>query len=332
MSDSETSHSSIQDDAQVESTSCNDSSMNSLIEALSKVVGTRDRPRIPSFSGRSSSTPIDEWLYIVRKFINSLKYQQYGEDDKKEVVFNSLNHEARSRFMRLDQQHFKLEDILIKFENCYSECVPPEDLLQSLYNCRQVGSETISDFSDKLENLLYKVEIIDSSQIKDRDITLKSIFLKGLKDRGISELLRYLKKDSSITFEYMRAEALEFEKSRRERSCKPVSSAEEVNVSLTDKVKMLETELKTLKTDQQQIQSSSISPNTQLNHTSSEQQSSFSHQPRSQMFEHGPPTYQQRTWRYPTQPGRPTPRCYHCNETGHIQRFCPKQRSNSNLN
>lgn len=219
-----------------------------LAQALSKILTKKEKPRLPNFSGRSSknnTVSFKEWLYSVDKAMKSKKYKELSSDDFTEIVFNSLCGEAKTRFIRLEQIHNDLEGVLQDMKDTYQDCTPTIDLVQQLHSAKQGAVESIAGFADRIEQQVFEIECAGGKLPFERGATLKAIFLKGLKDRKIPDMLLYLKDNEKVSYEMTRTKAIALERDSCTRQVKSVTAPsndeqKETISQLTDRISQLE--------------------------------------------------------------------------------------------
>ena len=183
-----------------------------LLQALlGKLVMKREKPKVPTFSGRhakSKDTSFSDWSYIVEKAIDEQEYFGMSDRGMQNVVFESLVGEARTRFIREDRAGKSLRQILDAFKVAYGDVTPSIDRLQALHLMRQNKDETVVQYADRLENAAYLIEQSSERVLFDKDATLRAVFVKGLFDSRIPDLMMHLRDNPDKTYDDIRAKAI----------------------------------------------------------------------------------------------------------------------------
>ena len=220
---------------------------STLADALSRLVLKREKPRLPTFSGRDTTkreTTFFDWMYVVKKVIKQREQYNLTEREFGDVIFQSLNGEARSRYIRLEDTNSNLTDILEAMSAVYKDSTPSIDRIQTLHTSKQNKGESVTQFADRLENTAFWAERANDVMPFNRDLTLKMVFLKGLSNRRFADIMEHLKDDASKTYDQIRAKAISLERERTETD--PKKLIQPVQSDLQDKVDRLTKQVESL--------------------------------------------------------------------------------------
>ena len=97
----------------------------------------------------------------------------------------------------------------------YKDSTPFIDRIQTLHTSKQNKCESVTQFADRLENTAFWESANDVMPF-NRDLTLKMVFLKGISNRRIADIMEHLKDDTYKTYDQVRAKAISLERERTE--------------------------------------------------------------------------------------------------------------------
>ena len=233
------------------SATTSDSTTDLLQALLGRLVMKRGKPKIPTFSGRhakSKDTPFSDWSYVVQKAIDERDDYGISEKELKNIVFESLAGEGRSRFIREDQAGKTFRQILSAFTVAYGDATPAIDRLQALHQMRQLKEESVVQFADRLEMEAYRIDQSPEAVLYDREATLKAVFLKGLFDSRLPDLMEHLKDNPAKKYDDFRARAITLETERKakveRKPAKAVQPSDDVLKQLLERLEKIEGTLK----------------------------------------------------------------------------------------
>ena len=213
---------------------------NQLAGALLAAMNDRTvKDKLPTFSGRDSK-PRDctfrEWKYMFNKITsNDSSLSCY---DKERLVLQSLQGEARQRYIRLDSNNATLDDIIAKFSATYGDMTSDVERIEKFNNLHQHAKESSSDFADRVEKLAYWVSSgNDSMSIYCTNQMLKSKFSRGLNNQPLAESLNYIVDDEQKSFEDLRHKVLALEQRQSQaQATKPKQPVTAVQDSVMEKI------------------------------------------------------------------------------------------------
>ena len=154
---------------------------------------------IPTFSGNSSSLPIDEWL---NKF-NSISLCATWDDDRKLQILpsklTSIAFDFHQQLLRTDPQSIDTFDRLARqLKNRFNDPTTQETYLNRFHTAYKLPSESLRDFAQRLEKLFYKsFPRGQNAPDPPADYQLRIRFISGLEPR----LQRYVRSSNSATLQ-----------------------------------------------------------------------------------------------------------------------------------
>ena len=196
-------------------------------------------PKLPKFSGVTSK---NEPSYRVWKFSVENLRTLVSEREVIRAIHNSVSGSPAETLMRLGHRA-SLTAILTKFDNIYGKVISSEKLLEGFYTAEQTSTESVADWSCRLEDILSHPQLQDMSQ---RDDMLKSRFFHGLSNDSVQNAIRHRFKDGN--YEELLVLAREAESECKVKAkAKPVSKPQVVDgmQKQMDELKKLVTDLNT---------------------------------------------------------------------------------------
>ena len=117
-----------------------------------------------------------------------------------------------------------LTEILNAFRDAYEDNTNLIDRIQKLHNLKQDSHESVADFADKLETTVHWIDQLDDKALYNKLDIMKSVFLNGLSNKRIPDLMMHLKDDQSKDYYVVRSKAiaLESENAKNKHSVKAV--------------------------------------------------------------------------------------------------------------
>ena len=247
-------------------------------------------PKLQKFSGSGAK---NEPSFRVWHFEITNLRKNHCDSDILRAIHRAVTGNAADIVMRLGL-NATLEQVLAKFEHVFGSVSSSEKLLCDFYSAQQKSSESIAEWSCRLEDLLSHKKLQSMSQ---RDIMLKSKFFSGLYSTSIKNAIRH--KFEAGSYDDLLVLAREAEDEFK--MDKAVAKAQTVDTT-NDKLEQLMREMKEIKgklsqwEEQQKKKSETQQNRTSTSFTNTNTQNSQSHE-----------VY-----------------CYYCKEKGHIKRNCPK--------
>jgi len=260
-------------------------------DQASRILDESKIPKLPKFSGTGAKS---EPSYRVWRFeLDNLK-ETYRDIDVKRAIQRSVTGSAAEVFMRLGQ-NASLDQVLDKFEHVYGTVSSTEKLLCDFYSTQQRASETVAEWSCRLEDILSHRQLQSMAQ---RETMLKSKFFSGLHSSQVKNAVRH--KFEEKPYEEILVLAREAEEEFKME--KAVAKPQVVEPS-KDKLEQVMKELKEIrdklaKWDEQTGRKNQPNQDKTLSKPSSNQ-------------EVGKSSTSEVT-------------CYYCKKKGHVKRNCPK--------
>ena len=267
---------------------------SALAAALSKMVLKKDKPRIPTFSGRDRTRrepSFSEWYYIVQKAMQQQGSYNLSDRELNDLIFASLTGEARSRFIRMETEN---KSTIQTMKVVYEGSTTAIDRLQSLHAVKQLKNESVTEFADRLEKTAYWCEQATDQIPFKRDETMKVIFLKGLNNRRIADKMEHYRDNENKSYEDVRSKAINLES-----ESKPGDS--QSNIQSVNQTSELKAAVESLTKQMEELRAS------------------IQNQPQRQPSER------------PANKNGPI-KCWYCNQTGHTSRYCFKKRDDMKKN
>lgn len=118
-------------------------------------------PRISTFSGDSTSktyVAFDVWKFEVEQLLSS----DYKDEVIRQSIFKSLRGQAGKIAMRFGH-NVAVHHLINKLEGIFGIVEEAQDILAEFYSTHQKESESVADWSCRLEDLLQKT--IDSGEV-----------------------------------------------------------------------------------------------------------------------------------------------------------------------
>jgi hypothetical protein len=293
--------------------------------AASTVISVGRKPWLTKFSG-DSSEGYDLWRYQLL----SLKNEKHRPEDIADAIRASLQGKAGGIVARLGTD-VSVEQILQKMDSIFGEVGAEADCLANFFSARQAPTETIAEYSCRLEKLL-DLASRQATLPGSSDVLLRKMLWTGLhKDLKDSTLYLY---DSSSSFDELRVALRKLEKERmpKEKENASCKLQKATKVSEDSEMKQLKAEMKELKSTLSNIsmQLAAQGPSNTGSYNNSYQRGRGNHNGGAQQQ----PTY--RSTRPPHfnnrgatgGPGRgrgqreEDPVCYRCGQRGHLRIGC----------
>lgn len=246
-------------------------------------------PKLPRFSGSSSK---NEPSYRVWRFeIDNLR-ETFSEREVSRIIHQSVSGNAAEVLMRLGK-HVSVVTILNKFEHVFGSVVSEQKLLSDFYTAQQKPTESIADWSCRLEDILSQPSL--EPQIVDRDNMLKSRFFYGLHNCNIKNAIRH--RFTTVGYEDLLVSAREAEDEGKPD--KAISKPQVTSDPLASQLKEIQQQLKEISTKMVE----------------------YDRRLGSQKRPDRIKTFNADTT--PTTNKREV-KCYYCRQPGHTKRECPK--------
>lgn len=197
-------------------------------------------PRLPKFSGTSikGEPSFRVWKFEVENLISTC-----GEREILRAIHRSVTGIAADTLMRLGLEA-TVSQVLDKFEHIFGTVVSSEKLLADFYTAQQKSSESVAEWSCRLEEILSQPQLVLS--VDQRRNMMKSRFFHGLSSEPVRNAIRHRFSDS--TYEQLLVSAREAEEELKSRSSKPVSKTQVVDPVL-QQLEQLQKQLSTLQQD-----------------------------------------------------------------------------------
>jgi hypothetical protein len=199
------------------------------------------KPWLTKFSG-DQGEGYDLWRHQLMSLIK----EKHRPEDIADAIRSSLHGRAGSIAARLGTDA-SVTDILQKMDSIFGEVGAEADCLASFFSARQEPSESIADYSCRLERLLD----LASRQTKlpgTPDALLKKVLWSGLR-QDFKDATLYLY-DNSTSFDALRVALRKFEKDRAPQSKKNSTSC---NAIPAPKEKSADSEMKQMKAELKEI-------------------------------------------------------------------------------
>jgi hypothetical protein len=166
---------------------------NNLVDAVNYLA------EIPTFSGNSSSLPIDEWL---NKFNSISQCATWDDDRKLQILPSKLTNIAfdfYQQLLRTNPQTINTFDNLARqLKNRFNDPTTQETYLNRFHTAYKLPSESLRDFAQRLEKLFYKsFPRGQNAPDPQADYQLRIRFISGLEPR----LQRYVRSSNSTTLQ-----------------------------------------------------------------------------------------------------------------------------------
>lgn len=191
--------------------------------------------KLAKFSGTPTK---NEPSFRVWKFeVENLK-GHYRDHEVVHAIHRSVTGMAAEVLMRMGR-NVTLDQILQKFEHVFGSVSSQEKLLTDFYTAQQKSTESIAEWSCRLEDVLSHHQL---SQLPQRDAMLKSKFFHGLHLDKIKNAVRH--KFEGGTYEELLVLAREAEE--EDKSAKAVAKPQVEDV-MTTKLNEIMKELKDIK-------------------------------------------------------------------------------------
>ena len=288
---------------------------------------------VPKFTGEDDGPPFSKWQPKVRSY---LRAQGLDASQTVDFVLDALEGKAHRQVMLLPPERRQSEEtILAELTKLYGDTRTSSSIRADFFACRQEQGEGVETFTLRLCECFSRWQRSSPDTTGPRDEVLKDHFVKGLREGPLKiELERHGRRNPTVTFGALceEAEAVEKETTRRETlACRayvaPTTTASHqgpIPPSEWDRLKeALHAELK------QEIQTQvSLLGKTIVEDIRSQLQQEPALAPRSnyQPTRGGQPTGREtQSFQWDDQ-GRPL--CAECGVAGHVQRYCPRRRSN----
>ena len=247
-------------------------------------------PKLPKFSGSGGK---NEPSFRVWRFEVENIRETFSDNDVSRVIHQSVTGNAAEAVMRLGKEA-TVTQILDKFENLFGTVVSEEKLLADFYTSQQKPSESIADWSCRLEDLVSHPKLKLSPENHEK--MLKSRFFYGLHSDVIKNAIRH----KFETGKYEEILVLAREAEEEGKLGKAVAKPQTVD-PLASQLKDIQEQLKQIK-DKMADYDKKIG-RTQSYNSNGNEQSKSKETPRKQVS------------------------CYYCRKTGHIKKNCPKLAS-----
>lgn len=261
--------------------------------------GDHKLPKLPKFSGSSGK---NEPSFRVWRFeIDNLE-ELYSEREVIRIVHQSVTGVAAETLMRLGKEA-SLTQIKDKFDHVFGTVVSDEKLLADFYTAQQKSSESVAEWSCRLEDIISHPKL--STQITSRDKMLKSRFFYGLHNETVKNAIRH--RFELGTFEDLLVLAREAEDEGKSAKAMQISKPQTLD-PFTNQLKEIKEQLSKIQSkmndyDKRLSMSQKKSPNSKFDNKDSRI----------------------------TKADNKDIKCFYCRQAGHVKRNCPKLTSKGKL-
>lgn len=261
------------------------------------------KPWLTKFAG-------EDGYEVWRHQLTSLRRENHRTEDIHDAIRASLQGKAAQLLVSLGESA-TIDVILSKLDSVFGVVDDKADVLASFYSAKQGSTETVADWSCRLEGLFARARRLMGDAIGGTDEALKQMFWTGLRQE-LKDISVYAYHNAS-TFDELRKDLRRIEKQHpppAKPACKATQPSgnppKEQESKLEAMVKQLSSELKAIKNDMATLKQQG-SPHDQ------QQRSAMPHQPsqRGRGFQR-PEGGRDRGEIY----------CYRCGEPGHVRVGC----------
>lgn len=175
-------------------------------EGLSqKVVSKPKQRKLEKFSGRADGAYSSVYEF-VEEFQQVLKTRQATTEEQVDFLISHLEGPAKDEIRyKASPEKNTPQKILTILKDAFGERATTSELMTEFYQCKQDYSETLRDFSHKLDRVLR----LYNSYVTDKDKLLRNKLSENVTNTCLKrELKKIIRARPTITFTDIREEAL----------------------------------------------------------------------------------------------------------------------------
>lgn len=158
------------------------------------------------FSGKNSDVSLSEWQTNLYTMCNMFNLSVSAQTD---MVLNSLEGEAKRHILILEEgDRATVQQIFSALNELYGNSMPASTLRSLCFSCKQEPTETVMEFSLRLQELFQKLKKRDPEGMGASDRLLREQFVDGLSDRTLRRELKTLTRSTpTLSFADVNREA-----------------------------------------------------------------------------------------------------------------------------
>lgn len=181
-------------------------------------------PWAPKFRGPSSDVSLKEWISQTTYLAD---LQGLTGPQRLQFLLGSLEGEAKREVQAApEEKRNTFKAVLDYLQDLYGDKTPVAALRAQFFNCRQGPTQSIRSFALQLRELFVRLKNRDNHGLGDEDTLMRDQFLLGLRDGPIRQCLKtQLRRDTDLTYEAIRREALALELDQQGNDEPPVGVA-----------------------------------------------------------------------------------------------------------
>lgn len=142
------------------------------------------------FKGKGSEINLTEWIDNIKSMFRMYKIPDTVQVD---FILSHLEGEAKRQIMVVPlEQRDTAKRIFERLQTLYGDKMSISVLRSLCFSCRQESTETVSEFSLRLQELFKKLRQRDADSIRNPDALMRDQFVDGLQDKVLKRELRTL--------------------------------------------------------------------------------------------------------------------------------------------
>ncbi|XP_062384564.1 uncharacterized protein LOC134071743 [Sardina pilchardus] len=142
------------------------------------------------FKGRDSEISLTEWVENLNAMFRMYKIPDSVQVD---FILNQLEGDAKRQILvTAVENRNTAKKVFDRLQDLYGDKMSASVLRSLCFSCRQQPSETVSDFSLRLQELFKKLQQKDSVSMRNCDSLMRDQFVDGMQDKLLKRELRTL--------------------------------------------------------------------------------------------------------------------------------------------